>query len=317
MMAIQAQVPSVARVSPNVDARAQVVHGNRNWGTRIRGVTPDYLPIRRMRVEQGSVFSEEDVRRAAKVCLLGRTVTAQLFDDADPTGQVILIRNLPCKVLGILETKGVSANGQDQDDIILMPFTLVQKQIMGITWLDDIMVSAVSPEAIPAAEDDIAAVMRERHHIRDPREDDFNLRHPASVLEVGAEARKTLTLLLASIAAVALVVGGIGIMNIMLASVTERTREIGIRRAVGARRGNIVAQFLTEAVTLSLLGGGAGIALGILGAWSVGALTGWRILIEPAAVALAVGFAGAVGIFFGAYPAIVAARLDPVEALGR
>ena len=317
VMAIQSQVQLVANTSPNVDARVQVIRGNHNWSTRVRGVAPSYLPIRRLGLAQGSCFGDEDVTRAANVCVLGRTVVDQLFGDENPVGQTIQLRHLACRVAGVLEAKGVSPSGQDQDDYVIMPFTTVQKKIMGITWVDDIMCSAVAPWAIQAAEDDIAALLRERHHLRDGEEDDFNLRHPTSVLEAGEEAQRIMTLLLASIASVALTVGGIGVMNIMLASVTERTREIGIRRAVGARRRHIMGQFLVEALTLTLIGGAIGILLGVAGSGVIGRLAAWPMAIEPVAVVVAFGFAALVGIIFGAYPAFIATRLDPVEALGR
>jgi putative ABC transport system permease protein len=315
--AIATQVPLVSAASPNVDARVQVILNHRNWSSRVRGVTPDYLRIRRQPLSRGAAFTDDDVRHSAKVCLLGQTVVNQLFGDDDPIGQIVEIKNLPCRVAGVLAPKGFSANGQDQDDIVFMPFTTVQKKLMGITWLDDIMVSAVSPAAIAPAEDDIAALLRQRHHIGEGKDDDFNLRHPIEVLQAGEEAQHIMTLLLASIASVALIVGGIGIMNIMLASVTQRTREIGIRRAIGARSRDILTQFLVEAVTLSLIGGAIGIALGIAGASGISHFMAWRTLIEPGGVGLAVGFAAGVGIVFGAYPALRATRMDPVEALGR
>jgi putative ABC transport system permease protein len=317
VVAIRSQVPLISNVSPNVDARAQVIRGHHNWPTRVRGVSPDYLPIRRLAVQEGSCFGDEDVTHATAVCLLGRTVASQLFGDESPVGQVIQLQHLACRVTGVLAVKGVSPNGQDQDDIVIMPFTTVQKKIMGITWVDDIMCSAVAPAAIAPAEDDIAALLRERHHLRDDQDDDFNLRHPTSVLEAGAESQRIMTLLLASIASVALTVGGIGVMNIMLASVTERTREIGIRRAIGARRRDILAQFLVEALTLTLIGGGIGVLVGVAGSSAIGRLAAWRMSIEPSALIVALGFSGGVGVLFGLYPAHVATRLDPVEALGR
>jgi putative ABC transport system permease protein len=316
-VAIGTQIALISNASPNVDARAQVVHGNKNWATRVRGVNPAYLPIRRLAIQQGSCFSDDDVRRATNTCVLGPTIVRELFGEEDPVGKTILLQHLVCRVTGVLAAKGVSPNGQDQDDVIIMPFTTVQKKIMGIAWLDDIMCSAVSASAIQTAEDDISALLRQRHHLRDGQDDDFNLRHPTSVLEAGAESQRIMTLLLASIASVALLVGGIGVMNIMLASVTDRTREIGIRRAVGARRRDILAQFLVESVTLTLIGGGIGILLGIAGSDFIARFAAWRTMVEPGAVVVAVGFAGGVGIVFGAYPAFIATRLDPVVALGR
>jgi len=255
------------------------------------------------------------VAYGAKFCVLGQTVVAYLFGQQDPIGQTIRVRNIPCQVVGVLESKGQSSTGQDQDDVLLMPFTTVQKQIKGISWIDDIMCSAVSPTAIKSAEEEIAGLLRERHHVIGSQGDDFNLRHPADVLKARVESQRTLTLVLASIAGVALLVAGTGIMNIMLASVTERTREIGIRLAVGARGRDILFQFLVEAVTLSVIGGGIGIVLGVVSSYSIAYLAEWRTLILPGTILIALGFAGAVGIFFGFYPAHRAARLDPIEAL--
>lgn len=315
--AIQQQIPLVMNVSPHVNTRVPVVHGDQNWFTMVRGVSPDYLAVRSWRLASGSVFSQDDVDFATKVCVLGQTVVTNLFGPEDPIGQSIRVRKIPCKVIGVLAPKGQSPIGQDQDDVVLMPFTTVQKKIKGISWLDDIMCSAVSPAAIGLAEEEIAALLRQRHPWTAVEGDDFNLRHPADVAQARAESQNIMTLLLASIASVALVVAGIGIMNIMLVSVTERTREIGIRLAVGARERDILCQFLTEAVTLALIGGGIGIGLGVVGSYGIAYFAKWRTVIRPDAIVVAVGFAGAVGIFFGLYPARKASRLDPIDALSR
>jgi putative ABC transport system permease protein len=316
--AIQQQIPLVVNVSPHVDTNVQVVYQNQNWFTQVRGVAPEYLAVRRWRVARGSSFSQDDVAYGAKFCVLGQTVVANLFgQQEDPVGQTIRVKKIPCRVIGVLDIKGQSPIGQDQDDVLLMPFTTVQKQIKGASWLDDIMCSAVSPTAIAPAEEQITALLRERHHVVGNQENDFNLRHSADVLKAGAESQHTMTILMASIAAVALVVAGTGIMNIMLASVTERMREIGIRLAVGARRRDILFQFLVEAVTLSLIGGAIGIGLGLVGSYSIAYFAQWRTLILPGTIVVAFGFAGAVGIFFGFYPAQKAACLDPIEALSR
>lgn len=317
MRAIRQDIALVMNVSPNVDTRTTVAYHNQNWFTQIRGVSPEYLATRRWQITSGSSFSEEDVEYARRVCVLGQTVVTNLFGEEDPIGQAIRVQKMPCEVLGVLALKGQSPTGQDQDDVVLMPFTTVQKKVMGIFWVDDIMSSAVSPTAIAAAEAEIAALLRQRHHISEGQEDDFNLRHPEELARAGAESQRTMTLLLASIASVALAVAGVGIMNIMLVSVAQRTREIGVRLAVGARGRDIRAQFLVEAVTLALIGGGLGIVLGLVGSSSIAYFAGWPTVIQIDTIGMAVGFAGTVGIFFGFYPARQASRLDPIEALRR
>jgi putative ABC transport system permease protein len=315
--AIQEQVALVDNVSPNVDTHSTVIYHNQNWYTQVRGVTPNYLPVRHWQIERGGPFSQEDVDYAAKVCLLGQTVVANLFASDDPVGETIRVQTLPCRVVGVLAPKGQSPAGQDQDDVVIMPFTTVQKKVMGIYWLDDIFCSAASPTAIGAAEAEITALLRERHHVLADQADDFNLRHPVEIAKANAAAQRTMTLLLGCIASVALLVGGIGVMNIMLVSVAERMREIGIRMAVGARGHDILAQFLVEAVTLSLIGGGIGIVLGLLGAYGIASIAQWQTLIRADAIAAALISAGVVGIFFGFYPARRASRLEPIEALRR
>ena len=313
--AIEQQIPFVKYVSPNVDMHIQVVYGNQNWSTQVRGVTPEYLSIQRWEVARGGEFTAADVTHAAKVCLLGQTVATTLFGMEDPVGKVIRVQKIPCKVAGVLDVKGASPTGQDRDDVVIMPFTTVQRKIKGIAWLDDIFCSADTPEDVPAAEKEITSLMRERHRILAGEDDDFNLRHSTEIGKARAEAQHTMTLLLACVAAVALLVAGIGIMNIMLVSVAERRREIGIRMAVGARGRDILVQFLLESVILSMIGGAIGVGVGIAGSFGISIASGWPVPIRPDAIAVAIGFAGAVGIFFGLYPARRASLLDPIEAL--
>jgi putative ABC transport system permease protein len=315
--AILREVPLMKRVTPNVDGSLQVVFGERNWRTHYRGVGPDYLEIKRWGVARGAPYTEEDVRRASSICLIGDTVREQLFGDADPVGQTIRAGGKLMLVAGVLERKGQSGTGQDQDDTILLPWTTAQKKIRGRnqTWLDDIIGSAVTPEAVNPAIDQIQSLLRQRHRIQPGEEDDFNIRRPDEILQARVETSRTLSALLVAVASIALVVGGIGVMNVMLVSVAERTREIGLRLAVGATDGAVQLQFLGEAVMLTLLGGLLGVLLGAAGCAAIGAGLGWSVSVPLEALALAPCISIAVGIFFGFYPARRAARLDPIEAL--
>ncbi|HSB74916.1 MAG TPA: ABC transporter permease [Terriglobales bacterium] len=313
--ALLQQVRLIKSVSPQVDGSVQIVYGNQNWSTIYRGEGADYFDIKRWTVRSGVPFTEEDVRRSADVCVLGETVRQQLFGGEEPLGKVIRVGDVPCKVIGTLAPKGQSWFGQDQDDTILMPYTTVQKKIAGITWLKDIMCSAVTPQAVKQATQQAVILLRERHHIKPGEDDDFNIRSPEDVIQAQLAASKVLTALLVSIASVALLVGGIGIMNVMLVSVTERTREIGVRMAVGATEGNIQFHFLIEALLLSLLGGAMGVLLGAAGSVGITRVLGWPVELSPQAVAVASLFSAAVGVFFGYYPARKAARMDPIEAL--
>ncbi len=315
MKAILQNFPIIKGCSPQVDSRIQVVYGNQNWNTVYRGVSPDYLSIRRWSVVEGGAFSQEEVDASANVCLLGQTVAGYLFVEETPVGKTIRVRDIPFKVVGVLQPKGYSATGSDQDDFILIPYTTAQHKVKGIDWLDDVMCSAISPEAVPPAQQQITLLLRERHHILSGQMDDFNIRSPEDAMKVQEEASRTFTLMLASIASVSLLVGGIGIMNIMLVSVTERTREIGVRMAVGASERDVQMQFLTEAVVLSLLGGAIGVPVGIASSLSIANILGWPTTISATAVIAAVLFSITVGVFFGYYPAQKAARLDPIEAL--
>jgi putative ABC transport system permease protein len=313
--AILQHVSNIVAVSPGVTAPVQVVNGNQNWATRMTGVSADYLDLRSWPVVEGSNFSERDVNDAADVCVIGKTVATQLFGDDDPVGKTIRVKNLPFRVLGLLASKGQNSFGQDQDDTIFGPYTTVQKKISGISWVQMINAGVDTEANIPIAQKQIAALLRQRHHLRGDEGDDFIIRSPDELAQAADATSHILTLLLGSIASVSLLVGGIGIMNIMLVSVTERTREIGVRMAVGATEEDVQHQFLSEALVLSSLGGLIGIVLGIVGSILVSRALHWPTLVSPMSVAVAAAFSFAVGIFFGYYPARKAARLDPIEAL--
>jgi putative ABC transport system permease protein len=313
--AIQEQVPLVYNCSGHVDGPVQIVYGNQNWFSQARGVSPEFLQVRRMGIARGDSFSQDDVDHSANVCVLGQTIVDNLFGSADPVGQTIRVQNLPMRVIGVLTPKGQSPTGQDQDDTLIVPLTTMQKKIKGIDWLDDIMCSAISPEAIKPGEQQLTALLRERHHLRSDEDEDFNLRHPAEIASARAESQRIMTILLASIASVSLIVGGIGIMNIMLVSVTERTREIGLRLAIGANEGDVRMQFLGEATLLSLLGGAIGVLIGVVGSLAISSTLRWPTRIPIEALLVAVIFSAAVGVFFGFYPAYKASHLDPIEAL--
>ncbi len=313
--AIQQHVPSIALVSPGVGASVQIVNGNQNWYTRVSGAGPDFLQIRKWPLDHGSNFSQRDVDVASNVCLIGQTVVQQLFGDQDPVDQVVRVQNIPFRIVGELASKGQSTFGQDQDDTLVIPFTTVQQKISGIDWLQNIIASASSQTEIPSAQKQISALLRQRHHLRPNEDDDFSIRNPVDIAQTQQNTVNIFRLLLASIASVSLLVGGIGIMNIMLVSVTERTREIGVRMAVGATEEDVQRQFLSEAVVLSSLGGLAGIALGVIASMVIAHIFQWLVVVSPTSVGVAAFFSAAVGIFFGYYPARKAARLDPIEAL--
>jgi putative ABC transport system permease protein len=313
--AVVAQVPTVGRWSPVVRTRAQVIAGVQNWQTSVEGVNDDYVNIRNWPLARGEMFTGRDVQQAEKVCVLGATVAQTLYGDEDPTGQMLRVRNMPFLVAGVLSPKGQGAFGQDQDDIVFAPFTTVQKKLLGITYLHQMVVSASSQNAVERTAVAITRILRERHRIADPDEDDFRVRTIEELASSRTQMAETMTGLLMSVASVSLLVGGIGIMNIMLVSVTERTREIGLRLAVGARTRDILRQFLAEAVVLSLAGGLIGIVLGIGVSQGLTQVLGWPTLISPMSVLVAFLFAALVGVFFGYYPARRAAELDPIEAL--
>ncbi|OGD09036.1 MAG: multidrug ABC transporter substrate-binding protein [Candidatus Aminicenantes bacterium RBG_13_62_12] len=313
--AILEQCDAVRYVSPSVSSRAQVVYGNKNWNTSIQGVGESYPLIRNWEVTEGAFFDESHVRSAAKVCVLGAAVKTNLFEFEDPVGQVIRVDKMPFRVLGVLKSLGESGGFFNRDDMIAMPYTTVQKRLRGIDYISSIDVSAVSAQRTTDAQTQIEDVMRVRHKIAPGAEDDFSVGNMADISQGAQEATGILTKLLGGIALVSLIVGGIGIMNIMLVSVTERIREIGIRMSVGAREKDILLQFLTEAVTLSVMGGLIGIGLGIGASKILSKVGGWTTLVSPASVLLAFIFAASVGIIFGFYPARKASKLDPIEAL--
>jgi len=310
-----------ATAAPAVRGGAQLIWGNVNWSTVIYGTTPEYLPVRQWTLAAGRSFEPAEMSGAAKVCIVGQTVVRQLFGATDPIGQSIRIRRVPFTVIGVLENKGQSMMGTDQDDLVLMPLNTARNRVLGATTLAKqravsvIWVKVDDGLDTNAVAEQVRALLRQRHRLQPGADDDFSLRNLAEIMAAREASSRVLTLLLAAVASVSLVVGGIGIMNIMLVSVTERTREIGLRMAVGARTRDILGQFLVEAVTLSLIGGLVGTALGIGGAFAVGQLAGWRVLLSGEAVVLAVAFAFLIGVFFGFYPARKAARLNPVEAL--
>jgi putative ABC transport system permease protein len=312
--------PSVQAVAPSSRGGAQIVFGNNNWATNVQGTTPDYLIIRDIAIQSGASFTQQDVDSDAKVALLGQTVADNLFNGDDPIGQVIRIKHVPFTVVGTLVPKGQSPTGQDQDDIIIVPITTGQKKIFGVSQaransVGSLIVQARGPQAIAPAQDEMRSVLRQRHHLQPQQDDDFTIRNLEEVFKAQETSSHVMSILLAAIASVSLVVGGIGIMNIMLVSVTERTREIGLRQAVGAKTKDILTQFLVEAVTLSILGGIIGILMGLLASKLISIFAQWSTLVSPGAIALAFVFSALVGVFFGFYPARKAALLDPIDAL--
>ena len=312
---IAQEIPGVVAVSPEVRTRAQVAAGNQNWFTQIVGESPEYFSIREWPLVDGAVFTEQDVRSASKVCIIGKTVASQLFGNDDPIGQIIRVRQVPFVVVGVLTPKGLSVMNTDQDDVIVAPYTSVMKRLQRSTTLAQINVQTASMDLLVPVQRQIEGILREHHHIAPPKDDDFTVRNQQEITDMVTATTKIMTALLGAIASVSLLVGGIGIMNIMLVSVTERTREIGIRMAVGAHGRDILLQFLIEATTLSSIGGILGILLGVGGAELLSWYKGWPTLISMPSVVVAFLFSAAVGVFFGFYPARKASQLDPIEAL--
>ncbi len=313
--AIRREVPSVAMVSPQVNSRSQLVAGNLNWNTQVQGVSQQYPDIRKWSVGSGEFFTETDVRTAARVVVLGQTVADNLFPGADAVGQTVRVMNLPFRVVGVMARKGQDQMGRDQDDLAFAPYTAVQKKLLGNNRLQVAYVSAASREATYTAQAQITELLRQRHRLAPSEPNDFNVRNMSDVAEAAGETNRTMTVLLGCIAGVSLLVGGIGIMNIMLVSVTERTREIGIRMAIGARSSAVRTQFLIESIVLSLTGGATGIVLGVVVSVTVPMLLGWPTLVSTASIVGSALFSAGVGVFFGYYPARKAAALDPIEAL--
>jgi putative ABC transport system permease protein len=313
--AIQREVRAAAYVSPVLRRPEQLVAGNLNWGTLAQGVAPEFQQIREWQVAEGRFVHDGDLESAAKVVVLGETVARNLFGNDNPIDAVIRIRNIPFRVVGVLAPKGQTGQGTDQDDTVMIPYSTMQKRVMRITWLQSIVVKTVNAERVPEAQEQITALLRQRHRIGPERDDDFNVRNLSDIAEAATTTARVMAVLLGSVASISLLVGGIGIMNIMLVSVTERTREIGIRMAVGARRKDIMLQFLVEAVVMAATGGVIGILLGIGSSEVLKDWAQWPTLIDPTIVAVAFVFSGAVGVFFGFYPAKKAANLDPIDAL--
>ena len=318
--AIKREIPSVEAAAPTMRGSAQVVWGNLNWSTQIQGTTPEFFEARDWPVVAGQAFAQEAVDGATKVAVLGETVARNLFADSDPIGQVIRIKKVPFTVVGILGKKGQTTWGQDQDDVILVPLSTAKRKLLGVSQANARSVGAISVkvregEDMKDAETQTRELLRQRHRLQPYQDDDFNIRNLAEYAAAQEESSRVMTILLAAIASVSLLVGGIGIMNIMLVSVTERTREIGLRMAVGARGRDILMQFLVEAVTLSLIGGTIGVVVGLVTSYTIPYFAGWRTLVRPEAIVIAFGFAAAIGIFFGFYLARKAASLNPIEAL--
>ncbi len=309
-------LPSVAAVSPSVSSAGQMVNGNNNYPSQIYGVTPEYLHIRKLKVKDGSMFTDHDIKTAAKVCILGKTVVDNLFTNGeDPVGRVIRFGKIPMTVVGVLESKGTNSMGQDQDDVVIAPYTTVMKRILAIDYIQGIFASAADENMTEHTIEEITGVLRDNHRLTDEADNDFEIRSQQELSAMMNSTSDMMTVLLACIAGISLLVGGIGIMNIMYVSVTERTREIGLRMSIGARGIDILSQFLIESVIISVSGGIIGIVLGVLASWLVNVIAHWPVYIQPWSVLLSFAVCTVTGVFFGWYPAKKAASLDPIEAI--
>ena len=313
--AIEKNIDGLKYVAPAVQSSYQVVAGNQNWTTTVNGTTPNIIDIRSYKIDDGHMFTDRDLTSRNRVCVIGQTVVDSLFPEGSPVGKIIRIKKSPFQVIGTLGAKGQSANGQDQDDVIFIPLTTAQQRVMGVNYIRDITIQAEDENAVDPAQADIEALLRTRHKIKEGGDDDFTVRNLSALMETMVETTGTITLLLGIIAAISLLVGGIGIMNIMLVSVTERTREIGIRKALGATYRDILLQFLIEAVVIGIVGGVIGTIFGVVTALVIAHFAGWSAIISVWAIIIAVVFSVGIGLFFGIYPARQAALLDPIDAL--
>jgi putative ABC transport system permease protein len=313
--AIMAEIPVVTGASPVLRQSQQVIGGEQNWQTSVQGIAPEYQQIRDWKIDNGRFVSQTDVESKAKVALIGQTVAYNLFGDEDPIDNVIRIKKIPFRIVGVLGAKGQSGMGNDQDDVVMVPYTTMMKLVMGVTYIQQIIVAARSADLTEGAKNQITLLLRERHKLRSDMDDDFMIRNLSDIAEAASNSATVMAVLLGSIASVSLLVGGIGIMNIMLVSVTERTREIGIRMAVGARSRDILLQFIVEALVMAAIGGALGIVIGIASSDIIHRWMEWPVLVRPDIVAIALAVSGGVGVFFGFYPAQKAAHLDPIDAL--
>lgn len=314
-LAIERQVADISGISASVQTSYQLVAGNQNWTSRVEGTTPDNFVIQSLETEEGRTFNDKDLNRRSRVCVIGKTVADNLFPEGDPVGKMIRIKKAPFQVIGVLKSKGQSGMGMDQDDVVYMPLTTMQNRMMGITHVQRITVQAENENVINHVQAETEQVLRVRHRIKDGDYDDFTVRNMTAIMDTMMETANSITILLGCIAAISLLVGGIGIMNIMLVSVTERTREIGIRKALGATYSNILLQFLIEAMVIGIVGGSMGVILGVAASFGISYIAGWNTVISVWAIIIAVVFSVGIGLFFGIYPARKAALLDPIDAL--